>query len=74
MHTSNIISWDLNLIDVTNPQFSYDLTMGNSLISIDTGSVLSVDATGLFFDFSGTGAFAFQATRLARSVVITTGV
>ena len=61
LHTSNIISWNLNLIDVTNPQFSYDLATGNSLISVDTGSVLSADATGLFFNFIGIGAFAFQA-------------
>ena len=62
LHTSNMISWNLNLIDVTNPSFSYDLTTSNSLISVDTGSVLSADATGLFFNFSGTGAFAFQAS------------
>lgn len=62
LHTGNIISWSLNLIDVTNPQFSYDLTMGNSLISVDTGSVLSANATGLFFNFDGTGSFGFQAS------------
>jgi hypothetical protein len=62
LHTSNMISWNLNLIDVTNPSFSYDLTTSNALISVDTGSVLSADATGLFFNFNGTGAFAFQAS------------
>lgn len=62
LHTSNIISWNLNLVDVTHPSFSYDLTTSNSLISVDFGSVLSADATGLFFNFSGTGAFAFQAS------------
>jgi PEP-CTERM motif-containing protein len=62
LHTGNIIGWNLDLLDVTNPTFSYDLTTSNSLISVDTGSVLSADATGLFFDFTGTGSFAFQAS------------
>jgi hypothetical protein len=61
LHAGNIVSWSLDLLDVTNPSFSYDLTTSNSLISVDTGSVLSADATGLFFNFSGTGSFAFQA-------------
>ena len=62
LHAGNIISWNLDLLDVTHPAFSYDLTTSNSLISVDTGSVLSAGATGLFFNFSGTGSFAFQAS------------
>ena len=62
LHAGNIIGWDLNLVDVTNPLFSYELMTSNSLIPIDIGSVLSADATGLFFNFNGTGAFAFQAS------------
>ena len=61
LHTSNILGWTLNLNDETNPQYSYALTTANSLISLDLGSVLSANATDLFFDFSGTGAFGFQA-------------
>jgi hypothetical protein len=62
LHTANIVGWDLNLNDLTNPQYSYDLKTSNSLISVDTGNVLSANATDLFFNFSGTGAFAFQAS------------
>lgn len=62
LHTANIVGWNLSLMDLTNPQFSYELTTGNSLISIDTGSVLSAGATGLFFNFDSTGSFAFQAS------------
>jgi hypothetical protein len=61
LHTGNILDWSLDLIDVNNPAFSMLLTKSNSLISVDFGSVLSADATGLFFNFDGTGAFAFQA-------------
>lgn len=61
LHASNIISWDLNLIDVTNSINSIELTNSNSLISVDIGSVLNATATGLYFDFTGTGAFGFQA-------------
>ena len=62
LHANNLVSWNLDLIDVNNPQYSIDLTASNSLISVDTGSVLSADATDLFFNFGGTGAFGFQAS------------
>jgi hypothetical protein len=61
LHTANLVSWNLDLIDVTNNSNSIDLTNSNSLISVDLGSVLNATATGLFFDFTGTGAFSFQA-------------
>ena len=61
LHTANVTSWDLHLNDVTNPQFSYELTNANSGIPVDYGSVLSANATGLSFNFSGSGAFGFQA-------------
>jgi hypothetical protein len=63
LHTANIVGWNLELNDVTNPAFSYDLTTLNSAITLDLGSVLSANATGLSFNFSGTGAFAFQANN-----------
>jgi hypothetical protein len=63
LHTANIVGWNLELNDVTNPLFSYDLTTINSAITLDLGSVLSANATGLSFNFSGTGAFAFQANN-----------
>jgi hypothetical protein len=61
LHAGNIQSWDLDLIDVTNPPNNIELTQANSLVPIDFGSVLNATATGLFFDFTSTGAFAFQA-------------
>ncbi len=61
LHASNLVSWTLDLVDVTNPGNSYALTSSNSLISVDTGSVLSATTSGLFFNYAGTGAFGFQA-------------
>jgi hypothetical protein len=61
LHAANIQSWDLNLIDVIDPTNNIELTQANSLIPLDSGSVLNADANGLFFDFTSTGAFAFQA-------------
>ena len=61
LHTANIVSWALDLIDVNTPSNSILLTQSNSSISVDQGSVLNATATGLFFDFTGIGAFGFQA-------------
>ena len=61
LHAGNLVSWDLDLIDVTNTSNSIDLTTSNSSISVDSGSVLNATATGLSFDFTATGAFGFQA-------------
>ena len=63
LHASNILSWNLNLNDLTNPLYSTTLTQINSLISVDIGNVLSADATNLYFNFSGTGVFGFQANN-----------
>ena len=61
LHAGNLTGWNLDLIDVTTPANSITLTDLNSLISVDIGSVFNATATGLFFDFTGTGAFGFQA-------------
>ena len=61
LHSANLTSWNLNLKDVTNSVNNIDLTNSNSLISLDLGSVLNANATNLSFDFTGTGAFSFQA-------------
>jgi hypothetical protein len=62
LQTTNIISWNLDLIDDTNPLYSYDLTTSNSFVDeYDYGGELSASATGLFFNFSGSGAIFFQA-------------
>jgi PEP-CTERM motif len=61
LHTANILSWDLNLIDHLNAANNYELTPSNSGIPVDSGSVLLANATGLYFDFSGSGEIGFQA-------------
>jgi len=61
LNSPNILGWNLDLIDVTNPQYSYLLTTANSSIVGFSGSVLSATASGLFFDFSGSGFIGFQA-------------
>lgn len=63
LHKSNIVGWSLDLIDVNNSANSILLTTSNSLISVDSGNVLNASNTGLFFDFSKTGAFGFQANN-----------
>src|SRR5580704_4824448 len=61
LHSADISSWNLDLIDVTTPANTYELTTSNSSIVVDFGSVLNASATGLFFDFTNTGGFGFQA-------------
>ena len=58
---NNIISYNLNLIDQLNASNNVDLTPANSSIVEDLGSALSASATGLSFDFSGSGEFLIQA-------------
>lgn len=59
LQTSNILSWSLDLIDVTNPQYSDLLTTSNSSFSA-SGNVLSATDAGLYFNFNGSGIAAFQ--------------
>jgi PEP-CTERM motif len=59
--TSNILSWNLNLIDGLNAANDFDLTPADSTVVEDTGSALSATLTGLSFNFSGTGEFLIQA-------------
>ena len=59
---SNIVSYDLNLIDDLNPANSVDLTPTNSTIVADVGGALSATATGLIYDYSvAGGGFLIQA-------------
>src|ERR1035437_9951620 len=37
LHAGHLVSWNLDLIDVTNPVNSIDLTNSNSSISLDIG-------------------------------------
>ena len=64
--SGDILTWNLNLIDNLNAADNVDLTPANSTLVEDTGSALSATATGLSFNFSGTGEFLIQGT-LARS-------
>ena len=61
LHAGNLVGWNLDLVDVTNPQYSTTLTTVNSLIAVDSGDALSATSAGLFYNFAITGGFAFQA-------------
>jgi|ERR1039457_2933463 hypothetical protein len=63
LNASNILDWNLNLNDLINPSYSYTLTKSNSTVGSFGSNVLSATATNLYFDFSGTGLFAFQASN-----------
>jgi len=58
---SDIVSWDLNLIDGLDSANDFELTTADSSLVEDTGSALSATATGLSFNYSGTGEFLIQA-------------
>jgi hypothetical protein len=60
---ADILSWNLNLIDNLNAADDIDLTPSNSALVEDTGSALSATATGLSFNFSGSGEFLIQGTQ-----------
>lgn len=59
--SSDILGYDLNLIDDLNASDDFELTPANSTILEVQGSALSATATSLFFDFSGNGEFLIQA-------------
>lgn len=59
--SSDIVSYNLDLIDQLNAGNNVDLTPANSSVVEDTGSALSASATGLSFNFSGSGEFLIQA-------------
>jgi hypothetical protein len=56
----NILSWNLDLTDALNAANDIDLTDANSSIVTFSGTALTATATGLFFDYSGTGEFGIQ--------------
>jgi PEP-CTERM motif len=63
LQSSNILSWDLDITDNLKPANDVVLTPSNSKIVEDLGNGLSASATGLFFNFSDSGAeFAIQGT------------
>jgi hypothetical protein len=63
LQTSNILSWNLNLVDNFNASLDVDLTPANSTIIEDVGNGLTASATGLSFNFTASGAvFAIQGT------------
>jgi len=61
LHGANIVGWDLDLVDNLNAAYDYDLTPANSSLIEDGGGALSATASGLDFDFSGSGEFLIQA-------------
>lgn len=58
--SSNILSWNLDLIDKLNAANDVDLTNTNSTIITFFGSSLTATATGLFFNYSEPGEFGIQ--------------
>jgi hypothetical protein len=58
---SDIVSWDLNLVDGLDASSDCELTPGDSSLVEDTGSALSATSSGLSFDYSGAGEFLIQA-------------
>ena len=63
LQSSNILSWDLDITDNLKPAYDVVLTPSNSKIVEDLGNGLTASATGLFFDFSDSGAeFVIQGT------------
>jgi len=64
IQASDIVSWDLQLSDLLNATYDYELTPGNSEVVNDGGGGLTATATGLFFNYSDTTAeLGFQATN-----------
>lgn len=61
INTANIVTYNLDLIDHLNSANNVDLTPANASINEDNGSALTASATGLSFDYSGSGEFAIQA-------------
>jgi hypothetical protein len=57
---SNILSWNLDLIDRLNAANDVDLTNINSTIITFNGTSLTATATGLFFNYSKVGEFGIQ--------------
>lgn len=60
---ADVVSWDLNLVDNLNAANDYELTPSDSMLVEDEGSALSATATGLYFDYSGSGEFLIQANN-----------
>jgi hypothetical protein len=60
--TSDIVSWNLDLIDNLNAANDVDLTPTNSAIVVNSGGDLSASATGLSFNYSSPGEFGIQGT------------
>ena len=52
LSASNILSWDLNLIDNLNAANNFHLTTINSVLVHDAGNALSATASSLSFDYS----------------------
>jgi hypothetical protein len=55
IQTSDILSFNLNLIDNLNSANDYDLTPADSAVYEDIGDDLTASATSLFFNFGGAG-------------------
>ena len=68
LQSSDILSYDLHIVDNVRPAYDIDLTPSNSGIYVNAGGGLSATATALSFDFSKSGAnFVIQGTTYGFS-------
>jgi hypothetical protein len=58
---SDILSYNLELIDNSNPAYDVTLTSSNSTLVEDIGGDLVATSTGIAFNFSNPGEVLFQA-------------
>lgn len=62
VQSSDIVSWNLNLVDNLNAAYDVDLTPANSSVIADIGSALIATSSGLTYDYSvAGGGFGIQA-------------
>jgi PEP-CTERM motif len=59
--SAEIVGYNLNLIDTLNAANDFTLTNADSTIARFTAGALTATATGLFFNYSGTGEILVQA-------------
>jgi hypothetical protein len=62
LQSSDILTYNLDLIDGLNSANDFDLTTSDSSVVEDYGNALTASATGLSFNFSGSGEFLIQAS------------
>ena len=62
LYGGNILAWNLEMIDHLDPTNDFTLTNTNSSLVEDGSGALSATASGLFFDYGGSGEFLIQVS------------